>query len=84
MQERAERARGAACARLDVAARIEAVHLVEQLQHGALDLALAPALALVPLRADRIHLICSAAVTQQWVSIPWNSLMCFHAVPPRW
>jgi len=45
-------------ARLDVAHGVEAVQLVEQLQHGALDLTLAAALRLVPLRADRINLVC--------------------------
>merc|ERR1740133_800200 len=42
---------------LDVGARVEAVELVEQLEHRPLDLALAAALAVVPLRADRVDLV---------------------------
>ena len=44
---------------LDVPHGVEAVHLVQQLQHGALDLALAARLRLVALGANRINLICS-------------------------
>jgi hypothetical protein len=47
----------AAC--LHVAARVEAVHLVEQLKHGALDLALATRRAVVALCADRVNLVCA-------------------------
>ena len=42
---------------LDVGARIEAVKLVEQLEHRALDLLLAAAAAVVSLGADRVDLV---------------------------
>mmetsp|Transcript_11513 Transcript_11513/g.19647 ORF Transcript_11513/g.19647 Transcript_11513/m.19647 type:complete len:296 (-) Transcript_11513:709-1596(-) len=42
---------------LDVCTRIEAVHLVEELEHGTLDLALAAGGGLVALRPDRIDLV---------------------------
>ena len=41
----------------DVASIVEPIQLVEQLQHRALDLALTPRSALVPLRADGIDLV---------------------------
>jgi hypothetical protein len=50
-------------AHLDVSHGIKAVHLVEQLQHGPLDLALSPRLRLVSLRPDGIHLICITSPT---------------------
>ena len=47
---------------LDIAAGVKAVHLVEQLQHGALDLTLTARLGLIALGADGVHLICSATL----------------------
>jgi hypothetical protein len=52
------------CTHLDLAECVEAVHLVEQLQHGALDLTLASAVAVVALRANRVNLVCGTATTQ--------------------
>ena len=42
---------------LDVTARVEAVQLIEQFQHGALDLALSARCRIVTLRADCINLV---------------------------
>ena len=42
---------------LGVSAGIEAVQLVEQLQHGSLDLSLAAAVAVVPLGAHRVDFV---------------------------
>ena len=42
---------------LDVRARVEAVELVEELEHGALDLTLAAAGGVVPLGADGVDLV---------------------------
>ena len=42
---------------LGVSAGIEAVQLVEQLQHGSLDLPLATAVAVVPLGPHRVDLV---------------------------
>ena len=45
-------------ARLDLVGRLEAVQLVEQLEHGALDLAVAAAAAVVRARAaNAVHLV---------------------------
>ena len=44
---------------LDITTGIKAVHLVEQLQHGALDLALSARLRLIALGANGVNLICS-------------------------
>lgn len=48
---------GHALAHLDVAHGVESVQLVEQLKHGALDLALAAAVRVVALGADGVDLI---------------------------
>jgi len=46
---------------LDVPHGVEAVHLVKQLQHGPLDLPLAPGLRLIPLGAYSVNLVCMQA-----------------------
>lgn len=50
---------------LDLTECVKAVHLVEQLQHGALDLTLTARVAVVTLGADRINLVCTGAGSQQ-------------------
>ena len=47
---------------LDVAARVETVHLVQQLKHSALDLTLATRGAVIALRADRVDLVCGGRI----------------------
>lgn len=42
---------------LNISHCVKAIHLVEELQHGTLDLALSAALAVIALGTDRINLI---------------------------
>jgi hypothetical protein len=44
---------------LDVAARVKAVHLIQKLKHGALNLTLTTRSAVIALRANRIDFICN-------------------------
>lgn len=44
---------------------VEAVQLVEQLEHGALNLSLAARVRVVALRADRVDLVCGWGVMEQ-------------------
>ena len=55
---------------LDLATLLEPVQLGQQLDHGALDLALAAAGRVVPLRADRINLVAKHNAGRVLVGLP--------------
>ena len=68
---------------LDIATGIEAIHLIQQLQHGPLDLALAAGLRLISLGPDGVNLICIDGALSAFPLCSAGSCAGHHALQSR-